>query len=312
MKIKKTFVKKTLVLAGIDWGTTHRRTYALDAAGQCTQELSDSDGALACQGNFPGKLNEALIKLPQPPQMIILSGMVGSALGWHNVPYLDHQVALQDLHQYLFRVQDSQFSGACAIVPGYCIRNTQGQPDVMRGEETQLLGACALGHRSGWFVLPGTHSKWVELHEGKILQLRTYMTGELFHLLSHHGTLAASMGADSAWSDAAFAAGVHAAKQGVLALQLFSGRAKVVCGDMPACDARAYLSGVLIGSELHDVFTTQALSTQSTTFKIIASPDLAMRYQQAAQLLPVSSHALDSKDVFLAAMRFFQNHWSPT
>ncbi len=298
-------------LTGIDWGTSHRRTYLMDVDGTCIDTLEDSDGALSCKGLFSKKLQDALFLLNKKSELVVLSGMVGSALGWHNVPYVGSQVALQDLHHHLFRVPDAPISALCQIVPGYCIRDAKGQPDVMRGEETQLLGAWALGHCSGWFVLPGTHSKWVELHQGKVVQLRTYMTGELFQLLSHHGTLAASLGADNAWSDQAFAAGVHAAKQGALARQLFSCRAKVVCGDMPASDATAYLSGVLIGSELHDVLTQQALTTQSGTFKIIASQELAVRYQQAAQLLSVSTQVLDAQKVYLAAMHFFQTHCNP-
>lgn len=298
-------------LTGIDWGTTHRRTYALDTGGNCIQELSDSEGALACKGLFPQKLHDALIKLNNSSEIVILSGMVGSALGWHNVPYVDNQVSLQNLPQHLFKVYDAPQSAPSVIVPGYCIRNPHGQPDVMRGEETQLLGAWALGHTSGWFVLPGTHSKWVELSDGKILQLRTYMTGELFHLLSNHGTLAASVGADPAWCDDAFTAGVFAARQGVLANQLFSCRAKVVCGDISASSARSYLSGILIGSELHDILSSFSHSNSSKPFKIIASSELSVLYQQAANLLSAPSEVLNSKEVFIAALRYFQTHWNP-
>jgi len=110
------------------------------------------------------------------------------------VPYVDCGVALDALPAHLYPLQDATAAARCAIVPGYCMRDQWGQPDVMRGEETQLLGALAMGHHSGWFVLPGTHSKWVELASGRILQLRTYMTGELFTLLGQHGTLAAAIG----------------------------------------------------------------------------------------------------------------------
>ena len=298
-------------LTGIDWGTTHRRTYALDASGHCIQELGDSEGALASKGHFPQKLHYVLTQLHHSSESVILSGMVGSALGWHNVPYVDGQVALQDLHHHLFKVHDAPISAPCAIVPGYCIRNSLGQPDVMRGEETQLLGAWALGYTSGWFVLPGTHSKWVELCEGKVVQLRTYMTGELFHLLTHQGTLAASAGSDNTWSDAAFTNGVLAAKHGVLANQLFSCRAKVVCGDMPAHHARSYLSGILIGSELHDILSSSSPTPTSNAFNIIASSELSHLYQQAASLLSEPSQALDAKEVFIAALRYFQSHWKP-
>ena len=303
----------TQSVGGIDWGTTHRRAYALDANGTCTHEFIDSDGALACKGRFATALDFALQQLPSTPDVVILSGMVGSALGWHNVAYVDAHTALPDLVQRLYRVADAHGSAPCYIVPGYCIRNAHGQPDVMRGEETQLLGAWALGHTSGWFVLPGTHSKWVELRDGVIVQLRTYMTGELFHLLSHQGTLAAAAGdANAPWDADAFASGVRAAGQGALSHQLFSCRARVVCADMPAAAARAYLSGVLIGAEMHDVMQGQPASALQQALQLIGSPELCALYQTAAGLLALPTELLDAKAVFIAALRYFQTHWKPT
>ncbi|MBC7599377.1 MAG: 2-dehydro-3-deoxygalactonokinase [Polaromonas sp.] len=290
-------------VVGVDWGTTHRRAYALDASGECIDTFADSDGAMACKGRFAAALHAALTQLQAGPELVVLSGMVGSALGWHEVPYVDRSVALDALPAHLFMVPDAPTAARCVIVPGYCIRDQWGQPDVMRGEETQLLGALALGHHSGWFVLPGTHSKWVELDHGRILQLRTYMTGELFNLLGQHGTLAAAIGkAEPVWDASAFADGVHAAGKGALSHQLFSCRARVVCGDMPAASSQAYLSGLLIGSELHDVRRTPTGSHSMDTFKLIGSPELAQHYQAAAALLDVRFDVLDAKAAFLAAM----------
>lgn len=296
-------------VVGVDWGTTHRRAYALDASGACVNEFSDGDGAMARKGRFAPALDAALQQLQARPELVVLSGMVGSALGWHEVPYVDRSVALDVLPAHLFTVPDAPTAGRCVIVPGYCIRDQWGQPDVMRGEETQLLGALALGHHSGWFVLPGTHSKWVELEHGRILQLRTYMTGELFNLLGQHGTLAAAIGkAAPVWDASAFADGVHAAGKGAaLSHQLFSCRAKVVCGDMPAASSQAYLSGLLIGSELHDVRRAPSGSRGMNTFKLVSSPELAQHYQTAAALLDLSLQVLDAKAAFLAAMARIQS-----
>ena len=189
------------------------------------------------------------------------------------------------------------------------MRNTAGLPDVMRGEETQLLGAWALGHRSGWFVLPGTHSKWVQLDEGRVLQLRTYMTGELFDLLRRHGTVAAAAGtAEPVWDAAAFAAGVQAAGAHALSHQIFSARARVVCKDMPATSTTAYLSGLLIGTELKDVLHDSA--GPLGTFKLLGSPQLAAHYQSAAQLLGLSFDILDAQAAFVAAMHHIHQNWT--
>jgi 2-dehydro-3-deoxygalactonokinase len=296
---------------GVDWGTTHRRGYALDSAGHCTTEADDDQGALATRGRHAQSLADWLPTLTSAPAdcEVVMSGMVGSAFGWQEAPYLGPEVALEALPQHLVRVHGQPQR---RIVPGYCVRNAQGQPDVMRGEETQLLGAVAMGLRDGWFVLPGTHSKWVLLRDGRIQQLRTYMTGELFALLSSHGTLAAAAqpaGTDTGalWSQPAFADGVAAGIPGALANQLFSARARVVSGDMPATQAQAYLSGLLIGSELQDI--GRDLDRQaSQQLYLIGSPALAATYQAAARQLGCSLQVLAPREVILRGFHFIQTH----
>lgn len=298
-----------IALVGIDWGTTNRRSYALDVEGRCIQVHADDEGALACQGRFPSALENALQGLHGNPKLVVMTGMVGSALGWQEAPYLDAQVSLFDLPSNLVPVRDASACCDALIVPGYCVRNEQGQPDVMRGEETQLLGAMTLGHHSGWFVLPGTHSKWVELEAGRIVQLRTYMTGELFDLLSRHGTLAAAAGSGGAvWDNAAFAEGVKASLQGGLSHQIFGCRARVVCGDMPASSTQAYLSGLLIGTELADVVREPGARSGNSVFKLIGSLGLATRYQAAAEQLGVAIELVDAQAAFIGAMSHIQTH----
>ncbi len=317
-------VNPAMKVVGVDWGTTHRRAYGLDARGSCVAELADDEGALACEGRFPEALAALLNALQAQPDSVILSGMVGSALGWQVVPYVDGAVALPGLAMHLAAAalpRSGNAAGAAFqqavpvhIVPGYCVRNASGQPDVMRGEETQLLGAHCLGHSNGWFVLPGTHSKWVELRAGRVAQLRTYMTGELFDLLGHHGTLAAAAGAaDAPWDEAAFAQGVRSAHSGAaLSHQLFGCRARVVSGDMAGSSSRAYLSGLLIGTELQDVLRDPASGAQAAgqaaTFKLIGSPALATRYQAAAAILAVPFEVLDARAAFIAATHFLSTH----
>lgn len=321
-------------LVGIDWGTTHRRAYGLDASGQCVAERADDQGALACKGRFPAALQALLNDMGARPRTVILSGMVGSALGWQAVPYVDGGVALPALAQHVRVLDRAALAGglganananpstapagaACtvAIVPGYCVRSAAGQPDVMRGEETQLLGAYCLGHSDGWFVLPGTHSKWVELRAGRVVQLRTYMTGELFELLGRHGTLSAAAGAsvatDTAWDATAFAQGVLAAQGGgALSHQLFGCRARVVSGDMAPGSSRAYLSGLLIGAELYDVVRdgTPGSGGGGASLRLIGSPLLAAHYQAAAALLGLQFELIDARAAFVAALHHLNPH----
>jgi 2-dehydro-3-deoxygalactonokinase len=258
----------------LDWGTTHRRAYALDASGHCINEHADADGAL----------------------------------GWKEVPYVSGDVPLTDLAQHLTEVASPAGGPRPLIVPGYCVRDSFGQPDVMRGEETQLLGAVTLGHATGWFVLPGTHSKWVQLQEGRVRQLHTYMTGELFNLLGQHGTLAAAIGAHAQdWDTETFTEGVKAAANGALSRALFGTRARVVTGDMPASHTKAYLSGLLIGTELHDVRRSADATGDTGRFKLIGSPELATHYEAAAFQLGLSFEVLDARAALLSAMAYLQS-----
>jgi 2-dehydro-3-deoxygalactonokinase len=182
--------------------------------------------------------------------------------------------------------------------------------DVMRGEETQLLGAVALGIRDGWVVLPGTHSKWVLLRDGRIDHFSTYMTGELFAMLSKGGTLAASM-QDGADSPSAFAAGLAEARLGKpLSNTLFGVRARVVTGAMPAAQARSTVSGLLIGAEFAAAQARCAqlsASARNKTIHLIASRQLATRYDDAASFFGMEATVLDPDQVYLAALaRFFK------
>jgi 2-dehydro-3-deoxygalactonokinase len=304
------------VLVGVDWGTTHRRAYALDSSGACSESFADGEGALACKGRFAPALDAALAQLRTAPDLVVLSGMVGSALGWQEVPYVNGNVPLTELQNFMAPVANGAGTAHTFIVPGYCVRNAVGQPDVMRGEETQLLGAVAQGHADGWFVLPGTHSKWVLLEAGRVVQLRTYMTGELFNLLGSHGTLAsAASTATPVWSDTAFAEGVQGSGSGSGALShlLFGARARVVSGDMPAASTQSYLSGLLIGTELRDVMRTpdqmQMQKQKQGAFKLIGSPELARHYQSAAALLDLTFDILDAQSAYLAALHHIQTHW---
>src|SRR5262245_4670831 len=233
-------------LVGIDWGTTHRRVWALDAAARPLRELEDAAGMLASRGRFPTALAEALDRIGplQPGARVLLAGMVGSAQGWHEVRYVDSTVPLAALRGRLCAVPDAPGGIDCRIVPGLCWRGDDGTVDVMRGEETQLLGLTALGHRDARFVHPGTHSKWGELRDGRVVRFSTYMTGELFGLLSQHGTLAALM-QQPLEDPAAFAEGVRAGGRAALSHALFEARARVVAGDMPAASARDHASGAL-------------------------------------------------------------------
>ncbi|NIA00853.1 2-dehydro-3-deoxygalactonokinase [Massilia sp. CCM 8734] len=283
-------------LLGIDWGTSNRRAYLVRRDGKCLARHADDQGMLAVGGDFAGALASLRERMGVAPDVaVVMSGMVGSASGWQEVPYLNTKVPLTGLPAHLASVTGHP---GCFIVPGYCTRD--GAVDVMRGEETQLLGAVGRGLLDGWVVLPGTHSKWVYLRAGKVDQLVTYMTGELFSMLAAGGTLAALM-AGGLDDDSAFAAGLQEARRArALSNALFGVRARVVSKTMAATQARSFVSGLLIGAEF-----VAAQGHADGAIDIIGSPLLAAHYERAAAHFGMPARAHDPDDVYLAALAYF-------
>lgn len=290
-------------LLGIDWGTSNRRAWWLASDGAVLAEHADDQGLLAVQGRFSEAMQSLLghgLALA-PNAATVMAGMVGSASGWQEVPYLDAGVPLHQITQHLAKVAAA--GPRCFIVPGMCFAAPDGSVDVMRGEETQLFGAQVLGHGDGWYVLPGTHSKWVRMHEGRVADLATYMTGELFSLLTQHGTLSGITRSGDV-NPQALALGVAAAGRSSLSNALFGCRAQVVSGRLPASDAREYLSGLLIGAEWHDVQRRAGRAPSRVT--LIGSAQLEQRYASVAALFGCEITALDAREVQLAALRAMQ------
>lgn len=290
-------------ILGIDWGTSNRRAYLIDQSGACVAEYEDGQGMLAVGGRdkFGAALADVLDAMKLPADVpVIMSGMVGSASGWQEVDYLDASVPLEQLPQHLAAVTDPAWAGRATIVPGYVYRNG-ASADVMRGEETQLLGAVALGQRDGWIVLPGTHSKWVLLRDGVIQSIATYMTGEFFAMLSKGGTLSAMLSGDSANAEG-FATGLNqAAQHEPLTNSLFRVRAGVVSRSAPAEQAAATISGLLIGAE----FAAAARAAEGQGITVIGSPALAARYDVAAQHFGLKCTVLDPHKVYCTAVSQF-------
>ena len=326
-------------LFGIDWGTSNRRAYLVDRQGNCLARHEDNQGMLAARGRFGESLAGLLVAMDIGADVpLLLSGMVGSAAGWQEVAYADCALPLERLPAHLAPLADPGWAGRGHIVPGYCYRAGAGAGadaavDVMRGEETQLLGAVALGRRDGWLVLPGTHSKWVLLRDGAVASIATYMTGELYAMLAAGGTLAALMDGDSA-EPQAFAAGLRQARLGEpLSNSLFRVRARVVAGAMPQAQAAGFVSGLLIGAEFAaaasataataaPAATTGSASTKTVAsgsisstalapvrarIDVIGSPALAARYAVAAAHFGLECAVLDPHQVYCAALSRFLN-----
>ncbi len=306
---------KPNTILGIDWGTSNRRAYLLDQDGRILAEHEDGQGMLAVGGreNFGPSLARLLDTMRIGAQVpVLMSGMVGSASGWQEVPYLDCAVGLGQLASRAVPVADPAWAKRCRIVPGYCFRNDT-EVDVMRGEETQLLGSLALGHRDGWLVLPGTHCKWVLLRDGVIERIATYMTGELFAMLSAGGTLAAIIKDGDSKDAEGFTAGLRQAGQRApLSNALFRVRAGVVAKAASPQQAAATVSGLLIGAEFEAAMRHLAAPAEApasaASVTVIGSRALARRYAIAAAHFGLRCAVLDPHQVYCAALTQFLEH----
>ena len=293
---------------GVDWGTSSLRAYRLDRHGRLQARLSNDQGILRSSPRFAEVCARVITELGGADfdGPVILSGMIGSSMGWQEVAYLNLQQPLRGLAGCLVPVRAAPSRRPCWIVPGYAGFPSSAEPaqgvDVMRGEEMQLLGASLLEatHDGCWYVLPGTHSKWVYVQDGVIRRFTTFMTGELFAALSQHGTLAALMTEDTSTSPQAFADGVNAAAQRGLSSALFGCRARVVTGTMPARDARDYLSGLLIGAEWHEALSLS--HPRPSRITILGAPALAQRYRDVGAQLQIEVVCLDPDAVYTAAL----------
>lgn len=252
----------SLAWIGADWGTSRLRAWAFDAGGEPTAAPREGPGMGGLAGQGAAAFEAALVATlgdwlaeGDKATPVLVCGMAGARQGWQEAPYRDLPLALEELAGALLPVPTGDRRIAVALVPGLAQRDPAA-PDVLRGEETQALGFLAGAGGGDWTLcLPGTHSKWLRVTGGVAHSLRSYMTGELFALLSGQSMLRHTLGAAGAHDAAAFAAAVDealAAPEQVVA-QLFALRARDLLFGEAGAAPRARLSGLLIGQELASV-----------------------------------------------------------
>ena len=277
----------------VDWGTTNRRAYLIDPAGQCVREFEDSKGILSVgKGEFPAAVAEIRAALGDKP--LLMAGMIGSNRGWVEAPYVSCPAGLEQLATGLVWAEDD-----AAIVPGVSVLDGT-RADVMRGEEVQLLGAVAAGLTPADCTVchPGTHNKWVSVAGGRIADFRTVMTGELFNLLRNHSILSDLLKSEVV-PGPAFADGVgHALECNDLQAELFSVRARVILGQARAEDASSYASGLLIGGDVRIGLSRGG----DGPVVVMARPELTKLYAAAIAQAGREAVELDGEKTFLAGI----------
>jgi len=267
-------------LIALDWGSTRLRAFLLGAGGEVLETRQSNDGAATLSGAdaYAGALS-ALVgdwRADHPGVKLLACGMVGSQYGWREAAYVRCPADAAALASQVLKLDES-----LSIIPG--LVDDAAQPDVMRGEETQIVGALALHPEladEACLVLPGTHSKWARVSGGKVTGFATHMTGELFALLRQHSVLARLMPADgsSPMSPEAFLKGVDAArKEGGLGHQLFAVRTLGLFRQLGAEQLPDYLSGLLIGHEI----ASELRAVTPERIALVGDPALCARYAQA-------------------------------
>ena len=269
----------TRFVAG-DWGTTNLRLFLCDDSGAV---LESASGPGAADGHFADVFDSLVAKWTSHPEELqaVLCGMVGSTIGWIQAPYLACPARPQDIATACVPLRD----GRIRIIPGLSCRNRFDAPDFMRGEETQILGAMelqpALRQGRRLLCLPGTHTKWVLLEDGAVIEFLTAPTGELFTLLREGSVLVRERGVAPDSHAPAFRLGlaeVARFPQAQLLHRLFECRSRGLAGELAQQDVASFLSGLLIASDIAGGLDVFGNSIVVPAVHLIGSPQLMELY----------------------------------
>lgn len=277
----------------IDWGSTNLRAW-LYQGDKCLESRQSEAGVTRLNGKSPeAVLAEVTQNWRDSATPVVMAGMVGSNVGWKIAPYLSVPASFAAIGEQLTPVGDNVW-----IIPGLCVSRDDNH-NVMRGEETQLLGTRTLSP-SSVYVMPGTHCKWVQADAEQIHDFRTVMTGELHHLLLQHSLVGAGLPEQQTSSDA-FAAGLARGIDSPAVLpQLFEVRASHVLGNLPREQVSEFLSGLLIGAE---VASMRNFIAHEQAITIVAGASLTSRYQQAFHAMGRDVSAVPGDTAFQAGIR---------
>jgi 2-dehydro-3-deoxygalactonokinase len=264
-------------MIGVDWGTTSFRAFRMSADGTMRDRRAGPRGIVNVPDNrFADTLRDEIGPwLAAGENHVLLSGMIGSRQGWKETPYLACPAGAPEIGAALVEIE---FDWAqVKLVPGLSATDDAGVAEVMRGEETQVLGVLEAMGGSGLACLPGTHSKWARVEHGRIMGFTTHMTGETFGALRGH-TILGRMMREGPSDGAPFDAGVlRASDSGGLLHHIFGARSQVLAGRLAEADAAAYLSGILIGHEVRAALA----GGHGQVVHVIGTPELTALYARA-------------------------------
>lgn len=290
-------------LIAVDWGTSRLRAWLLDASGAPLATAASDEGIGKLTGGHE-QVFEALVA-PWPKVPAIMAGMVGSRQGWREATYLPCPATAASIGSKLSRFTTGTGRNV-AIVPGLAVRPPSRDGDVIRGEETQMIGLTDREPSfSGTVILPGTHSKWARIADGAIADFQTFMTGELFELLLQKSFLRHSVAGGAADLSAVpdFALAVRRTLvEGLPFLgALFSVRARQLLASVEPRDNLAYLSGLIIGGEIAAARAMGSLASGAAV-RIVAAPALLRAYTTALAVAGLKAETRDGSELVLAGL----------
>lgn len=284
-------------IVGINWGSSNFRAYLIGLDGGLRDSFGTSAGVASLRREDMATAAASVRERWPDAERVYAAGMIGSNIGWVDAGYIDCPADAGRLAAALVRARIGELE--LDIVPGLaCVRERDAAPDVMRGEETELVGLIAGGHFElpPVIALPGTHTKWVRVREGRISEFMTAMSGEIYDRLTAAGLLSSVV--DGQGGDGPeFRAGVRAAASRTLGLGtlLFGVRARVVRSALQRRDAGAYLRGLLIGAEIADALDLYP-EARAASIPLVGSAPVCAQYRAALEELDIAGRPVPSAE----------------
>jgi 2-dehydro-3-deoxygalactonokinase len=300
-------ISATLEWVAVDWGTSNLRAWGIGTCGEVSfSHISDQGMGKLTPDAYPAVLGTLLSgNLPSKGSQldVLICGMAGAKQGWMEAPYLDAPADLDTLVDRAVVPKMPDARVLARILPGICQRAT-GQEDVMRGEETQLLGLGTLWPGfSGLVCMPGTHSKWVQLTGRRVERFATAMTGELFEVLRTHSVLRHSFAGPipGPQHDVGFQAGLMSGIEAPhkLSVMLFKVRAGSLLSARTPDWCAGFLSGLLIGSEVGALREWIG----DTEIAVVGDAALAKLYARGFEIVGGKTRIVDGVEATLAGLK---------
>ncbi|MBX2870046.1 MAG: 2-dehydro-3-deoxygalactonokinase [Acidiferrobacterales bacterium] len=293
-----------LFRAGIDWGSSTFRAYLFDDNKELLESLELPLGIKYCeQGRFEETLFDSIGHWLQPGDQVVLSGMITSRNGWIESNYLPCPANLQQL---ILHATARTFRRVnCLFLPGV---SQQRPPDILRGEELQLLGVQT-DKQNYSAVIPGTHSKWADIRNQAIQSFRSIAIGELYDVLINHSLIGAFAN-DEEWNQEIF---LEAAESGyrsnTILSDLFLCRSAVILDSLPPQYTSSYLSGLLIGREIREGIE---LISHRDQIIVIASANLGQKYLSIFEHLGITITLAHSQSAVQGYQLLMKHHETRT